>query len=96
MVKIVYGRNVTTGEIEGFSPGNNEFEISLDRNMKLLLTSNSQNEYEMFTRMRVLMNTAGLSKLRNSLIDFNVGKVEILDSTVKDTVKPIYRSVPAV
>ncbi|MCK5017815.1 MAG: hypothetical protein KAS32_12200 [Candidatus Peribacteraceae bacterium] len=83
MVTIIYGKNKTEGELKGFDPGSNEFSLTLDLGMVVSITPRSQGERDKFEKMRILMNNVGLSKLVNSIIDFNRGGVELVDGPEK-------------
>jgi len=91
MVKIKYGKTEVVGYLMGYSPGNNEFEIELDRGLKILIPLRAESDPNIFTKMRVSMNAIGLVKLRSSVLDFNRGSIEILD---KDDTQPTYEGSP--
>ena len=90
MVKVRYGKTEITGYLMGYSPGSEEFEIELDRGLKVLVPL-KDTDPTVFTKMRVSMNAIGLVKLRSSILDFNNGSIEILDT---DKTQPIKGQTP--
>ena len=89
MITIKYGRNKIEGELVGFSPGSNEFEIELAGDVKILFTSKSERQYQIHNSLRVAMNSVGLNKLRDAIVDFNSGAIELGEKP--EPVKPIQK-----
>lgn len=86
MVKVLHGNTVIEGQLKGYSPGTNEFEIDLGPGLKVLISARDSQEGDMFSRMRIAMNNVGLLKLKSSVLNFKKGSIELLDPNPNDVI----------
>jgi len=82
MMLVKHGNTEVKGEVEGFTPGSSTFEIDFGNGGKLVLEANANFAPGTFDKMRVSMNAIGLYGLKNSVIDFNKGTIQLVEGPV--------------
>lgn len=85
MFKLIVGNVEVKGKLYGVTPGSSLMEIDFGGGVKLTLEPGERISEEKFGVIGRSMTTVGLSKLQNSTVDMNTGKISMVggDGKVK-------------